>query len=308
MSIRLDQSPLGTRRPKRPQSGASIGRSRGKSLAAPSLDNELSDESKKQQDGTQSDRIDAVLAGMRRTYMERRRKNHNYSLRAFARDVGVAVSTLSEIFAGKKSLTTRLISRLVCRLDLTESELRLIRSYDSVMKPEKSRRLAQDEFRAIAEWHHYAILSLLNTSDFQSDSGWMALRLGISRIEVEDALERLEALRLIRRQGGAFVRNVEAVMSGDQMSGASKMRDRAIRMSHRQSIQQALFALDHVDTSLRDFSALTVAFDQSQLPIVQSKIREFLISIRDITKQGLALTEVYNLNVQFVPVTKISKP
>jgi transcriptional regulator with XRE-family HTH domain len=268
----------------------------------------LSDESKKQQDGTQSDRIDAVLAGMRRTYMERRRKNHNYSLRAFARDVGVAVSTLSEIFAGKKSLTTRLISRLVCRLDLTESELRLIRSYDSVMKPEKSRRLAQDEFRAIAEWHHYAILSLLNTSDFQSDSGWMALRLGISRIEVEDALERLEALRLIRRQGGAFVRNVEAVMSGDQMSGASKMRDRAIRMSHRQSIQQALFALDHVDTSLRDFSALTVAFDQSQLPIVQSKIREFLISIRDITKQGLALTEVYNLNVQFVPVTKISKP
>lgn len=49
---------------------------------------------------------------LQKEYERRRRKNENYSLRAFARNLGIGSSDLSKIMSGRRAVTTAMIKRL----------------------------------------------------------------------------------------------------------------------------------------------------------------------------------------------------
>jgi len=52
----------------------------------------------------------------------RRRRNARYSLRAFARDLGVSHSTLSGVVSGRRPASARFVRRVATRLGLDERE------------------------------------------------------------------------------------------------------------------------------------------------------------------------------------------
>ena len=56
------------------------------------------------------------------TFNERKDKNPRYSLRAFARSLGVSSGQLSEILSGKRPLSHKLARRIAIALALTEEE------------------------------------------------------------------------------------------------------------------------------------------------------------------------------------------
>jgi transcriptional regulator with XRE-family HTH domain len=56
------------------------------------------------------------------TFNERKEKNPRYSLRAFARSLGVSSGQLSEILSGKRPLSHKLARRIAIALALTEEE------------------------------------------------------------------------------------------------------------------------------------------------------------------------------------------
>src|SRR5947207_7819225 len=59
---------------------------------------------------------------LNREYLSRRRKNPAYSLRAYARDLGVQPSKLSEALKGTKGFSPKLAGQIADRLNLTMDE------------------------------------------------------------------------------------------------------------------------------------------------------------------------------------------
>ena len=97
--------------------------------------------------------------------VKRREKNPYYSLRAFARDVGLSPATVSLFLRGKSSLSAKSHERLLCRLGIPAGEAK------EVLVEERGGfdSLETEQFVAVADWQHFAVLSLVELEDFQSD-------------------------------------------------------------------------------------------------------------------------------------------
>jgi uncharacterized protein (TIGR02147 family) len=142
--------------------------------------------------------------------VSRQSRNSSYSLRAFSRDLGISTSRLSEIISSNDGISMRSAQQIAERLKLraprkqywldlaaeVSSRSPVVRKtaaqrLSDFRKTDSLKRLEEDRFRLIADWYHSAIVELSALSDFQSDSQWMAERLGISKPKAEKALQRL---------------------------------------------------------------------------------------------------------------------
>ena len=109
----------------------------------------------------------------------RKNKNQNYSMRAYARDLGLSVSTLSELLKGTTGMSEKSGFGVAEKLKLNPLEkkffLDLILAHSArnktvkelaqrrIQKAQKSNRLREikeAQFRVMADWYHGAFLEL----------------------------------------------------------------------------------------------------------------------------------------------------
>ncbi|HEX4683161.1 MAG TPA: hypothetical protein VH277_10645 [Gemmatimonadaceae bacterium] len=110
-----------------------------------------------------------LRARLEQQFCERRRRNSRYSLRGFARSLGMHHSVLSQILQRRRRLTARTIQRIGTRIGLTAHEIRDC---------------------CLAE-HCDAILAMLGDPRFRADARWLAMMAGITLIDVQAALHWL---------------------------------------------------------------------------------------------------------------------
>jgi hypothetical protein len=85
----------------------------------------------------------------------------------------------------------------------------------------------------------------------------------------------------------------------------------ALKRSHAQSLEQVIEALNVVPAQLREINSTTMAISLRRLPEAKKLIRQFqrklcaFLECNDDASE--AREEVYNLNVQLVPVSKLPK-
>lgn len=261
--------------------------------------------------GTKS--VDDPVDVVRDAFAAKQRRNPHYSLRAFAAHLGLPPGRTSEILARKRALTPALATKLAERLALPPEQakafLQAARASKSAAhgpsrpdpegdsNPPAYSRLSQDAFTAIAQWEHFALLSLLETDDARDDLAWIASRLGVPGSVARAALERLARLGLVERQGNTLRPTNANLSVGDADPCA------ALRASHRESLEQALEALESVPMEARDVSSVTMAIDVGKLPEARALIKDFRRRLAALLESG-PRTEVYNLNIQLLPVTK----
>ena len=166
-------------------------------------------------------------------------------------------------------------------------------------------QLTADQFRVVSEWYYFAILSLVKTADFQSNSEWIAQRLGISVPQVNQAIDRLERLGLIENERGRIHLNQTRYRTTDDVMNLS------VRKSHFETLELAKQSLEQNAIEERDFSSITMAVDVEQLAQAKSLIRKFQDDLDallegDEQKQK-SRTEVYRLAVQLFPLTKLKR-
>jgi uncharacterized protein (TIGR02147 family) len=221
-------------------------------------------------------------------------KNPSFSLRAFAKRIGISASHLSRVMNGKKALsleTAVQISREL-GLDLTED---LGAEGSSATKP-----LNLDVFKVIADWYHFPLLELIKTKGFRSNEQWIAKRLGLSLALAQAALDRLESLELIERANGEIKATGENFLttSNDIPSGA-------IRKHHEQMLEKGAEALND-DPKSREFQGLNLNFNPEDLPEAKEAIREFYKKFNKKFSRDSG-KEVYQLNLQFFKLTRETK-
>lgn len=252
-------------------------------------------------------------------FNRRRSKNPSYSLRAFANYLKLPPGRLSQILSDKRALTPNLgkkISDRLCLDPLTKqkflscikkqkekknatklaNKVNIPNEHDTEFQP-----LDMDTFYLIADRHHFALLSLIQTDDFKNDSKWIAKRLNISVIQVRCSLERLQRLNLIKNEKNQLKLTTQKGLTTSHDIGSS-----ALRKSHHQALDQAKISLDQDPVETRDFTSITMAIDPNKLPIAKEMIKVFR---RKLCKflESENRKEVYDLNIQLLPLTKNNK-
>jgi uncharacterized protein (TIGR02147 family) len=256
-------------------------------------------------------RISDPIEWLRAEYVRRREVNPRYSLRAFARRVRLPIGALSEIFSKRRSLTLEMGTRIAEGLSLSESERKyLLRLIEESRKKGKVARLEEkldevsfayqevntDVFDLIADWCHYSILALMETSGFRSDPEWIARRLMISVTEVQDALERMIRLGMVDKTENGLQ------PTGD-LSSTQDIPSSAVRRYHTQLLEKARRALEEVSLKSRDITSITIAVDVSRIGEAKKRIQRFRRRMASFL-EGEAKTAVYHLNVQLIPATR----
>ncbi|MBI3296464.1 MAG: TIGR02147 family protein [Deltaproteobacteria bacterium] len=224
---------------------------------------------------------------LRAEFLARRSQNPQYSLRSFARDIGISSGALSQVFSRKRPLTKRSLERISRRLGI-----------DSLAPSSDAYHLIQsDQFNCIADWYHYAILSLLETHGARSQVRWIASRLGISIVEAQGAIERLIRVGMVKLKGNSLVTTQK------RRRTSTDVPNEALRKLHHQTLLRNAELLNEVPVEWRDVTMMTMAIDLKKLPLAKVFIKRFR---RDLTRflGAGTKTEVYNLCIQLVPVTR----
>lgn len=239
-------------------------------------------------------------------------KNPKYSLRSYSRKVGLHPGALSSILNGKRNVSKDLAEKITRKLLIDPQERSEIlslfpekRKYRTLAEKEddqspKYLEIEASEFKMIAEWEHYAVLSLIKTKNFKSDVTWIAERLGISAFRANEVLERLYNLGFIRKNRTKIERVHANIRSSDDTVNMS------VRKSHEENLELAKESLNRDAIHERDFTSITMPVDPNKMSKAKELIRKFQDDLADILNSG-EQTEVYRLAVQLFPLTRINK-
>lgn len=245
---------------------------------------------------------------LQQQFTERCKRNPKYSLRAFAQLLKMDASSISQIFCGKRQVSTKVISQACQILGATPSiQDNFIKNAKSKFKrsdaslPSKElpyELLAEDAFAVISDWYHFAILELINVNNFDQRPSWCARTLGISTTEAQIAIDRLVRLGLLRFDEQKLVRTNKLITNF-----APGMTSSAHKNLQRKILQMAIDAIDHVESEKKDITAMTMAIDVQKLPQAKKLIAKFRRDLCAYLEDG-EQTSVYQLAVQLYPVSK----
>jgi uncharacterized protein (TIGR02147 family) len=260
-----------------------------------------------------------ILKGI---YLGVKERNSHYSLSAFARDLEISPSLLTRIFNGQRALSYKLAEKVIFAFNLNEEQGKNLISatLEKATKNSKISKIKRKEaktkfaftkdvsqliedmelFRSVSHWKHLAILNLIETDDFNPEPAWIGQRLGLSIIEIEDALSRLELLGLIKRKDQTWERIQKSLFFNTDHS------HEAIRSYHRAMIQKASNELERKsqkDFERRLINSITVCCSHDQIDILKNKIDQFQDEILELCATQ-SNQEVYQMNIQLFPLTK----
>jgi hypothetical protein len=243
---------------------------------------------------SQAELVDAL----KKELQNRCGKNPHYSLRAFARSLGIDQSLLTKVLAGSRALGPRTAARVaqVLGLSLAHRELSPV----TIEMKLQTHRFIEEHLEMISDWHHFAILEWLLLPKARHDARGIAVALQTSPSQVLLALARLEKLGYLEKQKNGKWKVLSPHNEWVQPERTSEARKRL----QKQFLSKAIEAIDQVGIEDRENGSLTIAVDRRRLPQIKKIIEKFKIEIRDTAEAARNFTDVYQLCVAFFPFTK----
>lgn len=255
----------------------------------------------------------------------RRLKQHNElaSLRSIALSLRLSGSYLSKVFRGERKLSPKLVAPLGKTLRLDHHEIKEIQRHiladieDRKMarmtgvravQPRKSsvttnyEALGAKDFWLLENWFHLPLMNLITVEDAGSDTACLAKRLGISKHQVEQSLERMMRDGYVRREAdGKFKRTKMKIRFPAQRS------DARIREYHKSAIRRALTELEPTPTDAqfkeRLISGMAFAANPEKLSQAKLILEEAMFRAAELLSED-PCSEVFQLNLQLFKLTK----
>jgi len=262
-------------------------------------------------------------AFLRATLADRQKKNGAYSMRAYAKHLGVTQSAVSQILSGKKNLSAETALKMAGRLELAELEAEyfclltqletaktpalketVIKRLNSLNPQKPIHELSLEFFRVISDWYHLAIRNMTEMDGVILSPKFISRRLGISVIQAEVALERLCSLELIEKVPHS---EHQYKKTADYVIAKSAAPNEALRNFHRQMLQKAQEALVAQTPAEKIVGSETFAFSEKHLKEANQITEEYFQRMAALAQKPGKKNEVYHLGVQFFNLTKEKK-
>jgi len=251
------------------------------------------------------------LSYLQNEFVRRCQKNPKYSLRSFARYLGMSSSALSAIVNGGRPLSEKNMQKIGLALGLTLTEIAQFKrtshgnsKYLRSIEPrnEDYVQISADQFSIISDWIHYAILQLSTTKDFRWNRNWIAKRLDVSATEVVSAIDRLKRVGLIRKIKDSY-ENISPSFTSDLTPGLSSD---AQKQYQEKTLKKAITAIREVPIEFRDHSSITFSVRKQDLERAKEMITNFRRQLCE-SLQHTKSDEVYQLNMALFPLTRIER-
>lgn len=245
----------------------------------------------------------------------RKLKNPRYSLRAFSKYLNLTPTHVSMVLRGQRHLShstaLKVSKKLKWPLEKQKYFINLL-EFENPKSPEnqeiarqnilklesenlKFNPLYVDNFEAISVWYYSAILSLLTILKGQATTSFIAKKLRLSSLEVENAMTRLKRLGLVKTEKKLWIGLFDYLRLKSVPSDA-------IKKYHKHILTLAATSLDEQSFENRDFSNMTITIDKTQLKLAKAKIVDFHYEMAKLL-EGKEATEVYQLSVQLFQLT-----
>ncbi len=245
---------------------------------------------------------------LRNVYHERKKKNHLYSLRSFARTLDISPATLSQVISGKRNLSLKMAKQIANKLGLTISETKEflqtcsgeLTAIDKFNEEMPDKELLKDNIlKTIYYWHYSAILNMAQLN-YPYDVVAIAKNLGITSTEVNNAIEVLENLEMIKIENQKLTRIISATKTSFDISSD------AIKRAHRNHLDLAYYKLEEVALNEREYVYTTFTVNPNKLTKIKKLIRKFQSELTELSSVGKQ-RDVYRLGIQLFPLYRGEK-
>ena len=248
-------------------------------------------------------------------FERRKSRNQVYSLRAFARDLALSPSSLSEILRGRQLVSEKTAESVALKLGLKPTERKFWRDLilvetssskkvrelaqkriDDLRRSETFRSLKEDQFRVISDWFHSAILELTQVEGFDSRPEYVAERLGITPNQAREAIERLAELGFLSKD-----KDGQLIAQPDAFATLTDVPSSAIRKFHRQIMSMHFDSLLEDPMEDREMLAMILAIPKSALPEFRIEMKKFMTQFWHRIEKS-EKDELYSVSLQLCPV------
>lgn len=245
-------------------------------------------------------------------FEQRRMRNAKYSLRSFARDLGMNVSHLSQFLMGHEGISIEKAHSIAKKLKWssvkTQQFLALVQMHFGRSLRQKSQGQVQwdtlsnlpnydvikkDQFALISNWYHMAILELAELSDFNSNPQWISKKLGISVLKTEEAVAGLERLGLIQ-----FVDNVNWKPTSTNTSTEDDVPSWAVQSFHKQVSDIFQKKISQENIHQREVQSFIFSVAKNKLPALKEKLRLLCEEFISDVDSNDSKDELYAFSVQ----------
>lgn len=251
-------------------------------------------------------------------YQEKKRSNGFVSYRYLGHHMHIDPGYLVKVLQGKAHLAERSVASVCDVLKLSERETRyfelLVRYnkaktksdiklyFEKLMALRDSRTapLQEYQYSFYQKWYHSAIHALLSIYEFSGSFKKLASMLtpAISARQAQESIRLLIKIGMVERGKNGIYRPTEAFVTGNE-----KWHGAAIRDFQKETMKLSSEAFTLHKKDLRDISTITAALSVKDIPEIRERIRQLRQSILSLENDHEP-DMVFQLNVQFIPVTK----
>jgi uncharacterized protein (TIGR02147 family) len=258
-------------------------------------------------------------------YSKKKTSNPGYSHRVFARQAGLSSpSHLLMIINGARNLSLKTIPKFAEGLKLSSKEKRyfelmvLYNQTDDLQMKAKCfseiltlkgslkalHNLEKEKFDFLSKWYVVAIYVLVDLKDFNPDPAWIIKRLGgaLTIAQAKNALENLQKLGMLKPDAARGYRQISGAVTV-----ADNTRSMAVFNYHQSMIRLAAEALKKNHQNQREMNGATIAIPVEKLSEIKEKIRAFRKEINQLASSFEQPDQVYQLNIQFFPLTVLEE-
>lgn len=253
-------------------------------------------------DSEEIELIDNLSVYLNEELKKRKNKNSGYSLRAFAKMLGVSSSFLSKVLNSKKGISSETLYKFSSRLNMHPRQFELFAeslTQDQAVVPE-IRNLELDQFKFITDWYHFAIIEMATIKNCIMSSDNISKKLNISIELAQAAIDRLQRLEIIHLDQDQKVINDIQNFSTSHISTISSAQTE----HERQILHKSIEALDLYSTDDRSQSSITMAIPKNKMKIAKKMIKDFRREFMAKMQSGKNREKVYQLSVSFFPLEK----
>lgn len=235
-------------------------------------------------------------------FNRRTKSNSNYSIRAFARDLSINDSTLSQLIHGKRPLTSQRIIQIGQKIGLSSKDIERYVKYATLVRHD-DQNIELEVFNQISEWYCDAIIELIKIPNIQTDPKSIATVLGITSIQARMAMDQLRALKIIiEDENGKLICNQSKSLTSFYESVTTT---ETLKNYQKQMLELSQKALVSQPRSKRNHTTYIIAIDSNILDEVNMRIRKFQHDLANfIENNGVQKDKVYGLQFSSFEITK----
>lgn len=246
-------------------------------------------------------------------------RNSRYSLRAFARDLEVPVSRLSDVFNSKKSPSMPMATHMALKMGLgtlqkeifttsvqlekekIQARKSLVEKRLEILQQKAKSQWTLEHFEQVSKWLDHSICVALSLAEPPKTAEQIAQMFGVEVSEVKVSLEKILAQNdIVKTENGWLATDETSLTPDDKPSSA-------IRKFHTEILTKAKASLVNDPMEVRDFTSIIFSVNLQELPILKKRIAEMRDQLMMEFGAAKDCDAVYDLSFFLFPISKMKR-